>query len=117
MTRRGPLPTRLITPAATAETAHAARNTCSVWLLEAAKIGVRRYSTTMPMTDHADCTIADAAVGAVVEVIVTQPLNGHSASRPTTPTNKSTEPSTIERTVHPGFVCRMGSRVARFCVP
>ena len=71
----------------------------------------------MPTTGHADCAMADAAVGAVAEVMVSQPLNGHKASRPATPTNRSTDPTTIERTVHPGFVCRIGKSVARFWVP
>jgi len=39
------------------------------------------------------------------------------ARRPAMPIMRSTEPTTSDRTVHPGLVCRMGSRVLRVCVP
>ena len=80
-------------------------------------IGINRYSNTTASTDHTDCTIATAAGGAVVDVCVIQELNGHSARRPATPMNSSTEPTTSERTVQPGLVWRIGINVASDWVP
>src|SRR5690242_9902210 len=68
-------------------------------------------------TDHTDCTMATAAGGAVVDVCVSHDENGHSASRPATPINKRTEPTTSDRTVQPGFVWRMGISADSVCVP
>ena len=78
---------------------------------------MRRYSTATATTDQADCARAEAAAGAVTAVCVIQELRGHKASRPAMPMKSRTEPTTSERTVQPGFVCRIGSNVLRFCVP
>src|SRR5436309_14317438 len=71
----------------------------------------------MPATDHTDCTIADAAAGAVTAVCVIHDVKGHSAMRPPTPTNSSTDATTRDLTVHPGLVCSTGTSVSRVCVP
>ena len=117
MTRRGSLPRKLSSGATTAATPHSARHACRVCGLDARKIGITRYNTTIATTDQAACTITQAAGGAEREVCVIQELKGHSARRPAIPMNKRTDPTTSERTVHPGLVCRIGSRVLRFCVP
>jgi hypothetical protein len=71
----------------------------------------------IPTTAHIDCTMAHAAGGAEGAVCVIQVVNGHSARRPATPTNSSTDATTSERTVQPGFVCRIGSSDVRSCTP
>ena len=71
----------------------------------------------MASTDHTACVTADAAGGEVMAVRVTHELSGHNARRPARPMNSRTEATTSERTVHPGFVCRIGSSVVRFCTP
>src|SRR5690242_14749377 len=84
--RRGSMPTRPRSAASDAETAHATTSTWRVRGLVAEKIGVSRYRTTIPTTDHTACTIAEAATGAVVAVCVIHELKGQSASLPPTPT-------------------------------
>src|SRR5690348_6871203 len=103
--RRGSLPSSESTPETIAATAQAASSDCIVRGFDATKIGERRYSTMIPTTDHTDCAMAHAAGGAEVAVCVIQLVKGHSASRPATPTNSSTDPTTSERTVQPGLVC------------
>src|SRR5206468_13096352 len=71
----------------------------------------------MPATDHTDCTIADAAAGAVTAVCVIHDVKGHSAMRPPTPTNSSTDATTRDLTVHPRMVCSTVTSVSRLCVP
>src|SRR2546429_2007145 len=103
--------------ASTADTPHAITRSRIVCWFEAWKIGSSRYSTVVATTGHTACTMAEAAGGAVVAVDVTHECSGHSASRPATPTNSSTEATTSCRTVQPAVVCRMGTRSARFCLP
>src|SRR5450759_295188 len=100
-----------------AATPHAYRQAFTVCWLDAAKIGIRRYSTTMASTDHTAWATADAAGGAVTAVRVTHEWSGHNARRPATPMNSRIDATTRERTVHPGLVCRIGSSVVRFCAP
>ena len=103
--------------AAAAAAAHAYRHASSVCVFDATKIGISRYRTTMPITDHTACTIAEAAGGATAAVPVAHECSGQNARRPATPTNSRTDPTTSDLTVHPGFVCRIGSSVLRFCNP
>jgi len=117
MTRRGSLPNRPSTGATTAATAQTPRHAWRVCWLEATRIGITRYSSTIASTDQADCAIAEAAGGAVTVVCVIHAVNGHSASRPAIPSDSRTDPTTSDLTVQPGFVCRIGSSVLRFCVP
>src|SRR5947208_11291927 len=117
MTRFGSLPTRLRRAVITAEAAHATSIACSVLVFEATKTGVSRYRTTTATIDHAACATAHAAAGAVTPVRVIHAVNGHSAIRPATPTKSSAEPTTIERSVQPGFVCRIGTSVVRLWAP
>src|SRR6476660_2768562 len=117
MTRFGSLPTRLRRAVITAEAAQAMSIARIVCAFEATKIGVNRYRTTMATIDHAACAAAHPAAGAVTPVRVIHAVKGQSARRPATPTKSSAEPTTIERTVHPGFVCRIGTSVVRLLTP
>ena len=85
--------------------------------LELTKIGSSRYITVTPTTGHTAAAMAEAAGGAVVAVPVSHECTGHSAMRPATPTNSSTEATTICLTVHPAVVCRAGTSRERFCWP
>src|SRR3982074_2075142 len=98
-----------------AATSHAYRTPCTVCELDATKTGITRYRTTMASTDQTACTMADAAGGAVTALGVPHACNAHNASLPASPMNRRIDATTSERTVQPGFVCRIGSRVVRFC--
>src|SRR5438132_12308766 len=111
--RLGSFPSSPRTGAATAATRATDTNARRVCWFDATTIGIKRYSTTIATTDHADCASADAAAGAVTAVCVIQELSGHRASRPAMPIPSRTEPTTSERTVQPGLVCRIGSSVVR----
>src|SRR5690348_9732836 len=82
-----------------------------------AKIGSSLYITVAAMTGHADAAMADATGGAVLAVDVSHECNGHSAMRPATPTNRSTDATTIWRSVQPAVVCSTGISSDRFCCP
>src|ERR1700682_308613 len=71
ITRLGSLPKSASSGAATAATEHAYRHACIVWALEATKIGINLYSTTIPITDQTACAMADAAGGATITAFVT----------------------------------------------
>src|SRR5207302_10917496 len=100
-----------------ADMPHAITNHRIVSALELAKIGSSRYITVTPMTGHTAAAMADAAGGAVVAVAVSHECSGHSAIRPATPTNSSTEATAICLTVQPAVVCSAGTSSERFCCP
>src|SRR2546423_13239672 len=96
---------------------HAITSHRIVSALELAKIGSSRYITVTPMTGHTAAAMADAAGGAVVAVAVSQKGSGHSAMRPATPTNNSTENNAIFPPRQPPGVFTAGPSNQRVCFP
>src|SRR5205814_9116578 len=96
---------------------HAMTNHRMVSAFELTKIGSSRYITVTPTTGHTAAAMADAAGGAAVAVAVSQGSSGHSAMRPATPTNSTTEATPIWPTVQPAGECRDSTTHERVCGP
>src|SRR3979490_861110 len=104
MARRGSFATSAIRGAMTAAAAHAYRRARSVCELVAAKSGVAGERTTIASTDQTAWVNAEAAGGASTAALVTHECSGQRASRPATPTKRSTEATTRDLRLAPGVV-------------